>query len=135
MYSKSFKKFVEEKENSIPYIDALRDEFGIDQEDFENEPQIASFFSLGKDIRNIGPYRIIKFIKNNDGKTTHAVIERYDDSSIKNKKYSYEKEKIVRKYTKGSKEKFIIPIEDLDKLMSQNFQPAPDASGAGMGMI
>lgn len=124
---KSFKKFIEEK---YPFISSLEDELGIDIGDLEKEPQIGSFFSIGKgNISNISPYKIIEFKRDENGKITHAIVQKNEDK-IKNKQYK-EKDGKIFQVKKESKKRFIVPIEELDKLMSQDFQPAqaPDASG------
>ena len=121
MDKKSFRQFVEEKENKYPYLNSLEDELGIDTRDIEKEPQIASFFSLGKITSNIGPYKILKFKKNSDGKITHALVKQINDS-INNRKYKNKGDEIIKVQDKENKI-FLIPIEDLDKLMSQDFSP------------
>jgi len=132
MRAKSFHKFLEERESSSPHIDALEDELGIDPRDIEKEPQIASFFSLGKEVRNIGPYRVVSLKRNSEGAITHAVIERRDDRGIKNRRYRDEEGKMTRMGANYEAERMVVPIEDLDRLMSQDFQPPPDAAGGMM---
>ena len=123
MRKKSFKSFLEEEEQKS-YISSLQDELGISPEDMESEPQIASFFSLGgKFIDNIGSYKIIKFQRNEDGKITHAVVKQINDSNILNRRYKEKKDKILRVDAPKENETFLVKIEDLDKLLSQDFQP------------
>jgi hypothetical protein len=123
---KSFKKFIEEKH---PYFSSLEDELGIDINDLQNEPQIGSFFSIGKgNISNLIPYKIIKFKRNNDGKITHAVVKKNSDLMIKSKQYK-EKDGKILQVNKEEEKRFIVPIEELDKLISQDFQPPPSAPG------
>lgn len=131
MKPKSFKKFIEEKEKEVssPHLDSLEDELGIDPRDLEMEPQIASFFSFDGQARNIGPYRIISFKKNNDGKITHAVVKRFDLPGIKNRSYKDEDGNMVRIDAQKGEQKFLVPIGDLDKLLSQDLQPPPQAPG------
>lgn len=131
MRAKSFRKFVEEKEASSPHIDAMYDELGIDPKDLEKEPQIASFFQMGKEVRNIGPYKIVSFKRNDDGRITHAVVKRFDDRGIQNRRYRDEDGGMVRMNKDNDSERMVVPIEDLDKLMSQDFQP-PEAPPGGM---
>lgn len=127
MCPKSFRKFIEEteKETSSPHLDALGSEMGIDPRDLEKEPMVGSFFSMGNEIKNIGMYRIVRFKRDESGKITHAVVERMEDRAIKNRTYRDEDGALMQ--TKGSDEgdKMIVPIEDLDKLMSQSLQPPP----------
>jgi hypothetical protein len=131
MNPKSFRKFLEDKESSSPHIDALEDELGIDPRDIEKEPQIASFFSFGKEVRNIGAYKVVSIKRNKEGKITHAVVERRDDRAIKNRRYRDEDGKMTRMNSNYETERMVVPIEDLDKLMSQDFQP-PETPPGGM---
>lgn len=125
MTQKSFRSFLEEEEQKS-YISSLQDELGIRPEDMESEPQIASFFSLGgKFIDNIGSYKIIKFQRNEDGKITHAVVKKINDSNILSRRYKEKKDKIFRVDSPEENETFLVKIEDLDKLLSQDFQPPP----------
>lgn len=131
MRPKSFKKFVEDKESSpsSPYINSLEDELGIDPRDLKTDPQVASFFSLGSDTKNIGLYKIVKVLKNDDGEPTHAVIKTMEDRSIKDRRYKDEEGGMKRVEGDNEEGTFIVPIDDLDKLMSQDFQPPPQAPG------
>jgi hypothetical protein len=131
MTAKSFRKFVEDREAKSPHIDAMQDELGIDPRDLEKEPQVASFFAMGKEVRNIGPYRIISFKRDDEGKITHAVVRRYDDPSTKSRRYRDEDGGMVRMNKNNDSERMVVPIEDLDKLMSQDFQP-PETPPGGM---
>lgn len=124
MGEKSFKNFLEEEENKSPYISSLEDEMGIDPRDIEKEPQVSSFFSLGGFTSNIGPYRIVRFKRNDDGRITHALVRRISDDSIRNRNYK-DKEGKFTKTERPEEETFIVPVEDLDKLLSQSFQPPP----------
>lgn len=131
MRAKSFRKFVEEKETSSPHIDAMQDELGIDPRDLEKEPQVASFFQMGKEVRNIGPYRIVSLKRDDDGKITHAVVKRYDLRGANSRRYRDEEGRMIRMDRDNDSERMVVPIEDLDKLMSQDFQP-PEAPPGGM---
>jgi len=125
---KSFKKFIEEKH---PYISALSDELGINAQDLEKEPQIGSFFSIGKgNINNIGSYKVLEFKRNKDGEITHAVVCQNNDLKIKNRQYQNKDGKMTIVKKNEENKKFIVPIEDLDGLLSQDFAPPPN-SGAG----
>lgn len=129
---KSFKKFIEEKH---PYISALSDELGINTKDLEKEPQIGSFFSIGSgNINNIGAYKVIEFKRNEDGEITHAVVCQNNDLKIKNRQYQDKDGKITRIDKDDESKKFIVPIEELDGLLSQDFMPPP-SSGGGAAMI
>ena len=118
---KSFKSFLKEEENS-PYLTSIQDELGIDLRDLKKDPQVASFYSLGKTIQNIGSYIILEFKKNEKNQITHAVVLQINDPKIKNKKYKLKNGEIIKSKENKNK-KFLIKIEDLDKLLSQDFQP------------
>lgn len=134
MEPKSFRKFVEEEEKkaSSPYIDALEDELGIDPNDLKDEPLVGSFFSMGGEVRNIGTYRVVGLKRDESGRVTHGVVERSEDRAIKSRKYRDEDGKLVRVGKGEDQERLIIPIRELDKLMSQSFQPPPQAPGGAM---
>lgn len=135
MAEKSFRKFMEEEEEKgSRYVSSLEDELGIDSRDLEKEPQIASFFSVGGITRNIGPYRILKFKRNIDGDITHAVVIPSNDPTIRNRQYKNKEGEWFKLDNEKETEKFLVPIEDLDKLLSQDFQPPP-APGGDMGGI
>ena len=87
MAEKSFRSFLEEDENKSPYMASLEDEMGIDPRDLEKEPQIGSFFSFGKIASNIGPYKVVKFKRNEDGEITHAIVKQINDPIINSRKY------------------------------------------------
>jgi len=131
MRAKSFGKFVEERESSSPHIDAMQDELGIDPRDLEKEPQVAAFFGMGKEVRNIGPYKVVSLKRDDEGRITHAVVKRFDDRAIINRRYRDEDGGPVRMDKDYESDRMVVPIEDLDKLMSQDFQP-PDQAGGGM---
>jgi hypothetical protein len=127
MCPKSFRKFIEESEAkaSSPHLDALGAEMGIDARDLEKEPMVGSFFSIGDEIKNIGMYRVVRFKRDDSGRITHAVVERMDDRAIKNRTYRDAEGGMVQTSGGDSSEKMLVPIEDLDKLMSQSLQPPP----------
>lgn len=123
---KSFKNFIEEEEkNKHPFVSSIEDELGIPAKELNTEPQVASFFSLGGVINNIGPYKVIKFLKNSKDQITHAVIKSINDKSIRNRSYENKDGKMVRIDVEKEDKTHVVPIEDLDKLMSQDFTPPP----------
>jgi hypothetical protein len=129
MRPKSFRKFVEDKEREVstPYIDAISDELGINPDDLGEEPQVGSFYSMGKDIKNLGAYRVIKIIRNSDGSPTHAVVRTIEDRAINDRRYRQGKEGMRRIEGEADEKNFVVPIDELDKLLSQDFQPPPAA--------
>lgn len=128
MNQKSFKTFLEEEEKSS-FIGSLEDELGITTDDLSKEPQIASFFSLGKVINNLGPYKILRFLKNEKGKVTHAVVLQINDKHIKNRQYKTVNDKIIKIANQEQDKTYVVPIEDLNDLLSQDFKPQGNSSG------
>lgn len=126
MAEKTFSEFLREDENAHPFISSLRDELGIKPSDLEHEPQIASFFSFGKTTSNIAPYKVIGFKRSHNGKITHALVKQTSDRSISNRQYKDDgKGGFVKIDGSPDEKKFLVAIGDLDKLMSQDFQPQP----------
>lgn len=124
----SFSNFLKNEEES--YFSALSDQLGINPEDFKKDPKFASFFSFGSNVTNIGSYSILDFKKNDDGKITHVLVKQINDPKVKNISYKDDK-----KIKTNSDEKFLIPIEDLQKLILQGQdqpQAQPDPSMGGI---
>jgi hypothetical protein len=126
MNNLSFSNFLKNEEED--YFSALRDQLGIHPDDFKKDPKVASFFSFGSNITNIGPYSILDFKKNDDGKITHVLVKQINDPKIKNINYVDDKKvKLI------SDEKFLISIDDLQKLIMQGQdQPQADPSMGGI---
>jgi hypothetical protein len=124
MVEKTFCEFLKEEEDKHPFLSSLGDELGINPSDLETEPQVASFFSFGKTLSNIAPYKILSFKRNKEGKVTHALVRQANDKSISNRQYKDDgKGGFARIEGKPGEKTFLVGIEDLDKLMSQDFQP------------
>lgn len=122
----SFLQFLEQEgeKNKASYLDALGDELGIDPENFYKEPQYASFFTMGKNGVNLGSYSVESFKRNSKGEITHAIVVLNNDKAIKNKKYMTNKDSMVQVPEGSKSNKFIIPIGELEKLMTQQIQPS-----------
>lgn len=118
--TKSFRKFVEESENS-PFIDSMQDVLGISPEDLRKEPQLATFFKMTKGT-NLGTYKIVEFKRDREGKITHAVVRPM--SSDKNYKDEDGKLKIVPGPDSGDK---LVAVKDLDGLLSQDLNSSQPA--------
>ena len=102
---------------------------GIAPRDLEKEPLVGSFFGIGDKVRNIGPYRIVRLKRDESGRVTHAVVAAVDDVAIKNRKYRNDDGEMTRVKSAEGQDEFIVPVEDLDRLMSQSLQPPPQAPG------
>jgi hypothetical protein len=117
-----FSEFIKKEEAS--YIDSLKNQLGIHPDDQKKDPKIASWISLGS-MKNIGPYIIIDYKKNSDGKITHALIKQNNDSN--NISINYSTDNSVIKNNDKDKT-FLISIEDLENqimLQGQNQQANP----------
>lgn len=128
MNQKSFKTFLEEEEKSS-FINSLMDELGISSDDLSKEPQIASFFSIGGVTNNIGPYKILRFLKDQKGKVTHAVILQINDKHIKNRQYKGSDEELTQISNQDQNKTFVVPVSDLNNLLSQDFKPQDSGGG------
>lgn len=123
----SFKNFLNEEES---FFSAMRDNLGINIDDYKKDPKIASFFSLGSSMVNIGPYKILDFKKNDNGQITHVLVKQINDPKIHNMKYINDK-----KFNKDSDENFLISIDDLQKLMLQGQDQPQGQESIGGGII
>ena len=118
--AKSFRKFLEEK-GAHPFIQSLEDVLGINPEDISGET--SAFFKMGEKGfgTNLGTYKIVDYKKNDEGKITHAVLKIVGID----KKYKDDDGKFSQiPGSKDSGREIIVPIEDLDELMQQNFKTA-----------
>lgn len=122
----SFKNFLKNEEAGL--LDTLSQQLGINLDDLKKDPKFASFYSFGPNVRNIGSYVILDYKKNRDGKITHVLVKQINDPKIKSIDYSPDNQ-IVK--SKNINKKFLIPIQDLEKLMLQG-QDKPADSGMGM---
>lgn len=120
--AKSFKKFLEEKEEraSTPFINSLKDEFGVGVEDLG--VQKGTFLQMGLGS-NLWTYKVVGVKKDRDGKATHAVVKPIS----MDKAYKDEDGKTSRVPPQEDAKERLIPIEDLDGLLQQDFQPQGQA--------
>lgn len=121
----SFSEFLKNEEES--YFSAMADQLGINPEDYKTDPKVASFFSFGSNLVNIGPYSILDFKKNDNGQITHVLVKQINDPRIHNMKYKND-----LRAKADSDETFLIPIEDLQKLMMQGQDQPQQPADAGM---
>lgn len=125
----SFKNFLKEQES---YFSAMKDNLGINIDDYKVDPKVASFFSLGSKMVNIGPYKIMDFKKNDNGQITHVLVKQINDPKIVNIKYINDK----KVNNDGGNETFLISIDDLQKLLLQGQdQPQQSSDMGGLGGI
>lgn len=119
-----FRDFIKKEESS--YGSALQDQLGINPEDQKKDPKIASWISLGL-TKNIGPYTIVDYKRNQDGKITHALVKKNNDPNIRSISYRGDSKVIDTK-----NQTYLISIEDLENqimLQGQNQAAPQDPSG------
>ena len=126
----SFKQFLKEQESFFTGMSKI----GIDKDDYKKFPQYASFFSFGNSPVNFGNYSILDYKKNEDGQITHVVVKLLNDPHTHSLKF--DKNNPSGSENKDSNDEiFIIPIDELEKLLGQAQQPASDTGmGSDMGM-
>lgn len=120
-----FKDFIKKEDAS--YIDALKDQLGIHPEDQKKDPKIASWISMGT-TRNLGPYTIVDYKKNKDGKITHALVKK--NNSLGSIDY-----KDDTKVSSSKDMTYLISIEDLENqimLQGQNQATPPQDPTGGI---
>lgn len=120
-----FKDFIKKEDAS--YIDALKDQLGINPEDQKKDPKIASWISMGT-TRNLGPYTIVDYKKNKDGKITHALVKK--NNSLGSIDY-----KDDTKVSSSKDMTYLISIEDLENqimLQGQNQATPPQDPTGGI---
>jgi hypothetical protein len=118
---KSFKKFLEEKEQGegSPFIKSLGSLFDINPEDLNT--QVASFFQAGQNGlgTNLGSYKIVGSKRNKEGKITHAVVKMISlDKTYKDKGGEFSEIP-----SQETEKEILVPIGDLDELLQQDFKP------------
>lgn len=122
----SFTNFLKNEEAGL--LDALSQQLNINLDDLKKDPKLASFYSFGANTYNLGSYVILDYKKNREGKITHVLVKQINDPKMKN--VQYRNNNIVK--NSHSNKKFLVPIEDLEKLMLQGQDKPADA---GMGMM
>ena len=98
------------------------------KDDYKKFPQSSSFFSFGQVPFNLGIYTILDFKRNEKGDITHAKVKQIRDKHFNS--LSYDKEDREKLDKSNEEESFLVPIEDLESLMTQaNQQPATPPEG------
>lgn len=134
----SFRQFVEAEEgkaSNAPHFDALSDEFGIEPRHFKDFPQISSFFSLGGDLYNLSDYEIIDFKYGRDGKPTHAVVRITNNNPLRRRYKNDQENDKVQIPNEPDDKTYVVPIQDLQDLMTQGMAAAANPQGMGGGMM
>lgn len=103
---------------------------GINKDDFKFFPQSPSFFGFGQFPINIGSFTILDFKKNQNGDITHVRVKQLRDPQFNSIKYDKDNKEILD--NKVDSEIFLVPIEDLEKLLLQGQQQAAEPSPEGI---
>jgi hypothetical protein len=112
---------MEEKEQDT-LVSSLEDTLGINPEDLKYEPQLATFFKIASHGTNLGSYKILHFKRNQNGKITHAILRPLNMDKV------YKDRDGSMKNIAGGKmphKDVLVPIGELDTLMSQDFAANP----------
>lgn len=126
----SFSNFLKNEEET--YFTGLG-KIGINKDDFKYFPQTSSFFGLGQFPVNIGSYSILDFKKNDDGQITHVRIKKIKDPNFNSIKYDKDNRETIDK--EDGYENFLVPIEDLEKLLLQGQQQQSDPGMEAGGIV
>ena len=126
----SFRNFLAKEEES--FFSGMS-KIGINKDDYKKMPQYSSFFSFGKDPVNFGSYSILDYKKNEDGKITHVLVKQINDPTVSS--FKFDKNHPDGERNRDNKDqKFLVPIEDLEKLLTQGQNQQAPAPGGDMGM-
>lgn len=131
MHKLSFAKFLQNEEET--YFTGMS-KIGINKDDFKYFPQSPSFFGFDNFPVNIGSFTILDFKKNDDGEITHVLVKQTRDPQFNSLKY--DKDNKESEDESSSSEEFLVPIEDIEKLLLQGQaqQQAPDQA-ADQGVV
>lgn len=130
----SFRDFLHKEENKAAktsHLDALSKEFGIDPEHLIGDPKVASFFSLGGDAYNLGGFEIVDYKYGPNGKPSHAVVKMSNTNDIRRRYKTDSKYGKVQIPDEPDDKTYLVPIEDLQDLMTQGMGGAGGAPPMG----
>jgi hypothetical protein len=131
----TFKQYLELDTRTLGYLDAMKDELGVDPTDVAKIPQVASNFTMGGTAYNNGAYRIKGFRKDHSGRITHAEVELLNNLVPGQKQFVHQNGKYVRLNKNGSDNRiFLVPIAKLNTLMTQGMDGGMGGGGMGGGM-
>jgi hypothetical protein len=127
----SFKQFINLKEEEKPnHIGSLEDELGINPKDFEKVPQMGANFRLDGKSFSASPYKILDYVKNAEGKITHAKIQLINDPANKLRKQFSGNNRLP---DNAVKQVFTVPINKLNDFISNGLS-SNGGGDMGMGM-
>ena len=137
----TFKQFIEFSDpKPVTHFKALSGELGIEPEDVAKVPQVASFFNLGNNTYNLSGIKIIDYEYDDQGNPTHARITMINDPHSRTRKtFRKHGDKYVQMDDEPDDKIYMVPIKQLEKLMTQGLDQAgagamgPPGMGGGMG--
>lgn len=116
--TKSFKKFLEESEgDKHPFMTSFGDMFNVRPEDWSRDALRSTFTQMGLGS-NLLTYKVVGYKKDKEGRITHALVKPLS----MDKTYKDDDGKLSRVPSPGELKEKLIPIEDLDELMQQDFK-------------
>jgi hypothetical protein len=128
----SFREFLEYEKIPSGYLGAIQDELGISFGDVSKSPHNIANFSIGGNSYNLSGFKILNYIKNADGKTTHCRIMLDNDPAADPTKKMFKKDsddKLIRIDTRPDRKSYTITIDQLNKALTQGLgdsgAPAP----------
>jgi hypothetical protein len=126
-----FKQFLEFSEKTPGYLDAVRDELGIDPKTWAKNPLWMGNISMGKLSYNGIMYQIVRMVEK-DGRVTGAIIKPAAEQGKTQRAYYDRGGKMIRVDAAPSGEQFV-PINMLNSMLTQGMMPAGGAAGAMPG--
>jgi hypothetical protein len=131
MVINTFRQFLELAENPS-HIGSLEDELGINPEDFKKVPQVAANFKIGKSGYNMSPYEVVDYVKDNTGKITGAKVKLINDPMNRLRKKTVDGNRVP---DRPDNQIYYVPIDQLNKLLSQGLDTAAGGGAGATGMM
>ncbi|RDJ35334.1 MAG: hypothetical protein DWQ19_11000 [Crenarchaeota archaeon] len=127
-----FKLFLELEERQPNYLDALKDELGINPEALEKSPGWVANLSLGKFSYNGMLYKIENLVYKN-GNISGAMVKPMNVGGINTLKSYISKgdQQIKLPNNKLPNRPFFVRLEDLNKILTQGMSPGMGGVGGG----
>ena len=134
--SMTFKMYLERQEQQ-DYLDVLASEFGIEPEQLSKIPQVASFAGFG-DTYNLTPYEITGIERGADGQVSGVKVKVMHNAASSTRKRYVQKPGgqyvQVDDDKQPSDQEFLVPINDILKLLTQGQDQQAGAGGMPPGM-
>lgn len=132
-FNLSFREFLDEEAKTASYFASMKDELGVDPEQFTKGAQVGSFFNMGGTY-NLSPFKILSFEYDTTGKPTYARCQIVNHPSFHNRKYrTIGKETVKLNSAEPDDKVYLIPISKLQGMMGQGLEGGGAAAGGGAG--